>query len=199
MVYKFEKIYNEQSGQLQREDGARFDWARYLFLKEKFDLNISIFEGSLYQASYRATITGNTTLFFYQAFEPGILFRGLTYDQIFESRLLELEVRVGSTPGALLETIPGYNLDRRMFASGDSRWTSNSPILRTDSITGGTVIDKWFEDTGGLGNSKSTSRYKQTNIGLYDSTTPRFYSIENTTGQDAEIAISWVWKEVIPF
>ena len=201
MVYKFEKIYNEQSGQLQRRDGKRFDFAEFMELKKAFDEDVGTFTGSLYQASWRGSIPTNTTLFFYQDFSGGDLIRGLTYNQRVEGELLEFQVIVGATPGIVLETIEGYNLDRRYYASGSPLWTSDNPLSRVDALTGGIVIDQWFEDTGGSGSKDSSAPISQIgNIGLYDSTVPRAYTIENTSNTTvAQISITWVWNEIIDF
>lgn len=201
MVYKFEKVHNEQSGQLQRRDGKQFDFAEFMELKKVFDEDVATYNGSLYQASWRGSVPTNTTIYFYQSFAADDLVRGLSYRQIVESELLELKVFVGATPGSVLETMEGYNLDRRYYSSGSPLWTSDNPLRRVDVLTGGEVIDQWFEDTGGSGSKQSAAPISQIgNIGLYDSTVPRAYSIENTSNtKPAEISISWVWKEVIPF
>jgi len=201
MSYKFERVYNEQSGQLQRRDGKQFDFASFMELKKVFDSDVGTFTGSLYQSSWRGSIPTNTTLFFYQDFSGGDLIRGLTYNQRVEGELLEFQVIVGATPGSSLETIEGYNLDRRYYASGSPLWTSDNPLSRVDALTGGIVIDQWFEDTGGSGSKDSSAPISQIgNIGLYDSTVPRAYTIENTSNTTvAQISITWVWNEIIDF
>jgi len=201
MSYKFERVYNEQSGQLQRRDGKQFDFASFMELKKVFDSDVGTFTGSLYQSSWRGSIPTNTTLFFSQDFSSVDLIRGLTYNQRVKGALLEFQVIVGATPGSALETIEGYNLDRRYYASGSPLWTSDNPLSRVDGLTGGVIIDQWFEDTGGGGSKESSAPISQIgNIGLYDSTVPRAYSIENTSNTTAaEISRTWVWKEVIDF
>ena len=201
MAWKLVKIHNEQSGQLQREDGKRFDFAAFQELKKVFDTDVATFNGSLYQSSWRGTIAGSGgQLFFYQPF-PGFedIIRGLSFKQIHVGGPLTFDVVVGPTPGATLETIEGYNLDRRRYATGD-HWTSANPILRVDSLTNGEVIDKWFSQAPTTGSNVLTAPIEEIgNIGIYDGTVPRGYIITNNDNTARSISFSWVWKEIIPF
>ena len=112
---------------------------------------------------------------------------------------MNFEVVVGPTPGTTLETIQGYNLDRRRYVTGDM-WTSANPLLRVDSLTGGVVIDQWFSQATTTGTNVSTAPIEEIgNIGLYDGTVPRGYIITNNDNTTRSISFSWAWKEVIPF
>lgn len=184
-------------GRMQKTNLNDFNLVESLELYEIFNRDNSIFKGQVYQSFWRGSIPTSSSIYFYQSFVPNVTIRGLTFNKIIESQILEIFVYVDSTPGATLETINGNNLDRRRKSTGVD-WLSLNPILRVDGLTDGELIDRWFEDTGGSGSKQSAAPISQLGtIGLYDSDNPRAYRIQNTSGTTAaELSISWTWNEI---
>lgn len=188
-------------GVLQRPDLKNFDAASNLEIKKVFDPDIATFLGSTYQATWRGSIPGNSSIFFFQSISPGDLLRGFSYRRSVSGGFLEYRLRVGCTPGLTLETINGYNLDRRRFVSGVD-WLSLNPVLRVDGLTvPGIIVDQWFDLAPNIGWSAETFEgvNNVTSIDLYDETVSRCFEIENTDNGASEFALSLSWKEVIPF
>ncbi|MCW9097599.1 MAG: hypothetical protein OQJ93_09425 [Ignavibacteriaceae bacterium] len=199
MAWKFERIYNEQSGQLQKTGGGRFDLSKYLSVKNDFDTDVGAVEGRVFNAYYRnITFAGGDFFYFRQLVDPSEIVNGLSYTQILSGGPVEFTILVGCTPGAVLETIPGYNIDRRRFATGDL-WESLSPIQRLDGLTGGTIVEDWFSEAPSQGNSRSTTPSEEslTIKGIYNSDVLPYFICENTGNGQISLELSWVWKELI--
>ena len=184
-------------GRMQKTNLNDFNLVESLELYEVFNKDNTIFKGQVYQSFWTGSIPTNSSIYFYQSFVSNFTIRGLAFNQIIKSELINIFVYVNATPGLTLETIDGHNLDRRRKSTGVN-WTSNNPLLRVDGLTDGELIDRWFEDTGGSGSKQSSAPISQLGtIGLYDVDNSRAYRIQNTSGTTAaEIAISWVWNEV---
>jgi hypothetical protein len=197
MAYKFEKIFNEQSGQLQRIDGTRFDLSQYLQIKKDYDTKIGIDGGFVFQSFWRGSVPSGTSFFFHQNFEfDNITYQGILFKQIVTGGPFTFKIFVNATPGSTLETRQGYNLDRRRQATGN-KWTSTNPILRVSSLTNGTQIDEWFENAGSSGSKVTTSPIEELGvIGIYDSTASRSYEVINSDNSLREIVLVWTWKEI---
>lgn len=198
MTYKFERIHNEQSGQLQKIDGTRFDLAAFMETKSTFDLDVGALNGSIYETFYRNTsLAAGASLFFYQEVDSTELIRGLGYKQILRGGPVTFQLLVGCTLGAVQETRDGYNVDRRRFVTGNS-WTALSPIKRVDSLTGGVVIDEWFAESSGGFFSQSTATTEEIGItGIYDGMVFPCFSVTNNDTTVIDIELSWVWKELV--
>jgi len=197
MVYQFIKVTNDQSGQLQKEDGSRFDWAKYLEISQEYDVNFGIENGKVYQSFWDGTIGANGVLYFHQTFlSPDVKYKGILFKQIILGGDMTFRIFLNATPGTTLETRLGYNLDRRRLVSGVN-WTSQNPIHRVDGLTGGVQVDQWFESLGGTGSKTTSTPIEELGvIGIYDSSVSRSYSITNDGTGSHRIGLVWTWKEI---
>jgi len=199
MTYKFERIHNEQSGQLQKEGGGRFDLSQFLSTKSDFDVDVGVIEGKIYNAFYRnVSVAAGSILYFRQLVDPVEIINGLNYTQIISGGEMEFTILLDATPGTVLETIPGYNIDRRRYATG-VKWEALSPIQRLDGITGGVVVEDWFTEASSQGNARATTPSGATLDvkGLYDGDVFPYFICENTGSTTITLSLSWVWKELI--
>jgi len=199
MAYKFERIHNEQSGQLQKKGGGRFDLSQYLSTKRDFDTDVGIIEGRTYNAFYRnVSVVAGSSLYFRQFVDPLEIINGLSYTKIISGGEMEFTILLDCTPGTVLETIPGYNIDRRRYSTG-VKWESLSPIQRLDGITGGVVVERLFAEASSQGNARITTTSGSTLgvKGIYDGDVFPYFICENTGNSTITLSLSWVWKELI--
>ena len=172
--------------------------SKFLEIKENFDLDVASIEGTIFETYYRnRTLTSGSSLFFYQEVDVSEIIRGLSYKQIIKGGPVTFQLLVGCTIGNVLETINGYNVDRRRFVSGDS-WLALSSIRRVDSLTGGIIIDEWFSESPATGSARSTATSEEIGItGIYDSTVYPCFIVTNEGTGSVDVDLSFVWKELL--
>lgn len=188
------KKWTPHSGRYIREDGELVNVADLMQRKDNIDILLSVEDGQVYQAAWRGQIPVASTIRFYQLINNGGSVRGLAFSGVYLGGPVEYTLCVGSTIGATLETIGGYNADRRLLGSPD--FDSVSPIVRVDAASGGTIIDRTFGLTPITGSGRSAGGLSAAGIGgIYDAASSPCFTLQNTSSQIVEVALTWIWKE----
>lgn len=198
MAYKFEKVTNSLSGQLQKENGSFWDLQKFLQLKEIFNVEQAAYRGEIYQSFWRGTIASGASLFFSQTFGSSsvALVRALTFKQTFTGKPIEISVRIGGSAGSTLEVLNGFNLDRRKWP-GSPGWTTANPLRRVASLSGGTVVDRWMSLSSSSEAARTAAPIEDLQtIGFFSVGQKRSYEILNGGGGTQEVALSWAWQEL---
>lgn len=200
MAYKFLESKNAKTGGIQLSNNRKYLHGNFLRNKEYFDYDSAILRGNLYEAFWRGTVGGNSTLWFHHFIPSNRLLKSVSYQQKIVGGPVIFDLILGGTPGTTAETFVGYNGDRRRFASGD-RFTSTSELRRISSFddTNSVIVDQWFGLTPATGSGRQSVALAELGAGgLYDSNSRPTFKIVNESSGGVGISFSWVWIEFDP-
>lgn len=190
----FLKQWTPNTGRFIRESGSFANIAD--IARETYDTNtaIALKSGRVYQASWRGELEPSATVLFKQGVTSGDL-RGISLAGTIQGGRVEYALLVGAVAGATLETVDGYNGDRRLL--GTDEFTSANPVLRVGALTGGVVVDQSFTQTPATGSGRTSTGLSGAGIGgIYDAASSPSFSLTNVGTATAQIALTWIWQEL---
>ena len=184
---------NIKSGRVLLENGEYVNLGDLDYERNASNILLCIQQGIVFQAGWRGNIPANSTLTVAQPITSGSIC-GVSFGFSLIGGPVEYSIVAGATFGDILETIPGYNLDRRKL--GTAGFDSINPLYRVDGRTGGIVIGPDFALTPATGAARLSLSISQTGLGgLYDGPSSPCVEFSNTTGQAVAFAFSWIWRE----
>lgn len=145
---------------------------------------------------YRATATYPTlsvgTHYFLQLPESGKKLKTISFSGSVVGDV-EISLMNGKlsdfTIGTTTETHNGYNLDATLES------ISNSPVLKVDSITGGSPINLGFAMTASSTGHQVSSSLNQSGLrSTYDNTHPVVFKV--VVASTSRLNLVWIWEEV---
>jgi len=197
MAYKFLESKNAETGGLQLSNNSKYFHGNFLRNKEYFDYDSSILRGNLYESFWLGNVGAMSTLFFHITIPAGKLLKSISYTQKILGGPFLFDLILGGTVGPVVETLPGYNADRRRFSTAN-QFTSASATQRLSSFdeTNSVTIDEWYGVSENKGTDvQSLSLSALGAGGLYDNNSQPTFKIFNESNSAARIAFSWVWIE----
>ena len=190
---RFLKQWTPSTGRFIRENGQPANIADLALRNDNANLQLAVTDGRVYQAFWRGQIPVGQTFHFAQPInQPAIT--GIQFGGVFQGGVIEYALRLGATFGETLETLEGYNADRTLI--GTPKFTSLSPILRVNGVTGGVVLDRSFGLVPSTGAARATGTLSALGLGgVYDTDSAPAFSLTNNGNAAAEFALTWVWSE----
>ena len=190
---RYLKGWTPQTGRHIAEDGSVVNLANLAQRADQVDFLLAVEDGLIYQASWRGVIDNGSTVHFAQPVTSGSI-RGIAFSGVIQGGPIEYRLCVGAVFGDALETIEGYNADRRLF--GNAGFISDNPVIRVDSATGGTIIDRGYGQTPATGASRASSGLSAAGVGgIYNGASQPCFTLQNTGSSAAQVALTWIWKE----
>ena len=185
--------WTPRTGRHIAEDGSVVNLADLAQRADQVDFLLAVEDGLIYQAAWRGAIPGNSTIRFAQPVQSDSI-RGIVFSGVIKGGPIEYTLCVGATFGDALETIDGYNADRRLF--GNAGFISDNPVFRVDSATGGTIIDRGYGQTPSTGASRASAGLSAAGVGgIYGGGAEPCFTLQNTGSSVAQVALTWIWKE----
>lgn len=190
---EFLRKWTPLSGRYIAESGEYVNIADVAARSDNSNLLAQVGDGNVYQAFWRGEIPIGGSVIFAQPIATGSI-RGLGFGGVFTGGIIEYEQILGATIGATLETLNGYNADRRLI--GTLEFTSDNPVLMVDSVTGGTIVDKSFGLTPDTGAGSAAANLASIGLGgIFDINSIPVFKLTNNGSKVAQLALTWIWKE----
>ena len=177
-----------RTGKHIKENADDYNLADHFYNERLSSNDAALRAGAVWQSAFRGQIPANDTLYFAQTVVDEV--RGISFSAKIIGGPVEVEQYDSVVEGVVLETLETVNGDRRILTE------SSNKFRRLDGFSGGRFVESTFDLSPSSGTGRSSANLTSAGIGgIYGPGTAAAFSFTNSSSQDVEISIAWVWKE----